>query len=61
MSLVTLSCIQSAEGLYLPDQSPVLNVILSSEVNDHGRPKLVDALEKKQVEIFVYSLKQANF
>lgn len=33
--------------LHLPDQSPVLNIILGSEVNDHRRPKLVDALEKK--------------
>lgn len=54
---VTISCLQSVEGLYLPDQSPVFNVILSSEVNDHWRPKLVDALVKKQDEIFVYFLK----
>lgn len=31
----------------LPDQSPIFNVILSSEVNDHRRTKLVDSLEKK--------------
>lgn len=35
--------------LHLPDQSPVLYIILGSEVNDHGRPKLVDALEKKSM------------
>lgn len=50
MLLVALSCVQSVEGIYLPDQSPILNVILSPEVNDHWRPKLVDALKKKQVE-----------
>lgn len=58
---VTISCVQSVEELHLPDQSPVLNVILSSEVNDHRRPKLVDSLEKKQVEILFYFLKQERF
>lgn len=39
----------SGQGHYLPYQSPVLNIILGSEVNDHRRPKLVDALKKEKV------------
>lgn len=61
MSLINTGCVQSAEQLYLPDQSPVLNVVLSSEVDDHRRAELIDALGKRQMEIFVYFLKQATF
>lgn len=46
--------------LYLPDQSSILNVILSSEVNDHWRPELVDALENTQVEIHIYFLQHPH-
>ena len=53
-----INCVQSVEELYLPDQSPVLNVILSPEVNDHRRPELVDALENNTSRYLVYFLKQ---
>ena len=53
-----INCVQSVEELYLPDQSPVLNVILSPEVNDHRRPELVDALENNTSTYLVYFLKQ---
>lgn len=39
----------SVQGHYLPYQSPVFNIILGSEVNDHRRPKLVDALKEEKV------------
>ena len=61
---MTVSCVQLLFGFYLPDQSPVLHIILSSEVDDHRRAKLVNALEKKkktQLEILAYCLKQAGF
>lgn len=39
----------AVQGHYLPYQSPVFNIILGSEVNDHRRPKLVDALKEEKV------------
>lgn len=39
----------SVEGHHLPYQSPVFNIILGSEVNDHRRPKLVNALKKNKL------------
>lgn len=44
--LVLLQCLAQHRAA-LPDQPPILNIILGSEVNDHRGAKLVDALEDR--------------
>lgn len=44
--------LRSAERRDIPYQSPIFNIILSSEVNDHRRPKLVNTLKKKTSFLF---------
>ena len=49
-----------AMEMYLPYQSPILNIILSPEVYDHWRPKLVNSLRMTQRKTFSQNYYQCS-
>lgn len=44
-----------AWAVFIPDQLPVLHIVLHPEMDDHGRPKLVDALRQRHTKRGVFS------